>query len=184
MKAELAALHRPIEIDAQARLAAAFVFGHAFPLAARVSVTAVHRDGQRWTTSPKPDLSAVSAPPVNTIETGDPRVAVVEVSFGRRVEVESGETVTAHGIAPGRIARIGPRNAACGVDAATAAAAAATFGRVLRGMRDDGVQEAHLFISAPAALVVLLGASVNAGPAMTLYHTAEGRYVPSVRLEA
>lgn len=49
-------------------------------------------------------------------------------------------------------------------------------------MRDDGVAEAHIFLAGPAPLALLLGASFNAGPATTLYHTRDGEYVPSVRL--
>ena len=51
-------------------------------------------------------------------------------------------------------------------------------------MRDEGVTEAHVFLAGPAPLALLLGASVNAGPAMTLYHTVDGEYVRSVRLPA
>lgn len=51
-------------------------------------------------------------------------------------------------------------------------------------MRDEGVTEAHVFLAGPAPLATLLGASINAGPAMTLYQTADGEYVPSVRLPA
>ena len=46
--------------------------------------------------------------------------------------------------------------------------------RRLKKMRDEGVAEAHLFLASPAPLALLFGASVNAGPAMTLYDTSMG----------
>ena len=67
---------------------------------------------------------------------------------------------------------------------ASPGAASFAFGRALRDLRDAGVREAHVFMAAPAALALLLGASVNAGPAMTLYFTANGQYQRSVRLSA
>jgi SMODS-associated and fused to various effectors sensor domain len=70
------------------------------------------------------------------------------------------------------------------VDAAVAAAATATFGPRLKRLRDEGVTEVHVFLAGPAPLALLLGASVNAGPAMSLYHTVDGEYVRSVRLIA
>jgi SMODS-associated and fused to various effectors sensor domain len=68
------------------------------------------------------------------------------------------------------------------VDAAVAAAATAAFGRRLKRMRAEDITEAHVFLAGPAPLALLLGASVNEGPAMTLYHTVDGEYVRSVRL--
>ena len=40
----------------------------------------------------------------------------------------------------------------------------------------------HVFIAAPAALALLLGASVNAGPSMTLYYTRDGAYEAALSL--
>jgi hypothetical protein len=39
-----------------------------------------------------------------------------------------------------------------------------------------------MFLLTPAPLALLLGASINAGPAMTIYHADDGRYVRSIRL--
>jgi hypothetical protein len=56
--------------------------------------------------------------------------------------------------------------------------------RRLKKMCDDRVTEAHVFLAGPAPLALFLGASINAGPAMTLYHAADGEYVRSVRVPA
>ena len=86
------------------------------------------------------------------------------------------------GLAPGHHLRIALPVGQHEVDAAGAAALAMVFGRELRRLRDEGVREAHLFMAVPAALAVLMGAAVHAGPAMTLYHSEDGNYVCGVRL--
>jgi hypothetical protein len=182
LRGELAQVRRPIEVDVQARLIPAFVFGHAFPLASRIPLTGIHRDGQRWEMQRVPDMSAVDAPPADVIPDGDPSVAVVEVSLAREVAGAVSAAAADLGLKPGTIQRIGFADGAAGVNANVAGAVAATFGRSLRRLRDVGVRETHVFIAAPAAMALLLGAAVNAGPAMTLYFTRDGVYVASVRL--
>jgi hypothetical protein len=182
LKAELAPLRRPIEVDAQARLVPAFAFGHAFPLVSRIPMIAIHRDGQRWEIPAVGDPTAIKVMPPVGDETGDPAVALVEVSLARVVATATDVAVTELGLHPGWRASIGLLDGAEIVDAKIAGASAVTFGRILRDLRDRGVREAHVFLAAPAAVALLLGASVNAGPAMTLYFTHEGRYISSVRL--
>jgi hypothetical protein len=84
------------------------------------------------------------------------------------------------GLNPGRRWTLAGRGGP--VDVRVAAAASWAFGRALRELRDQGVREAHLFLAAPAALAVLLGSAINAGPAMTLYHTDDGMYRASLRI--
>ena len=80
----MARLRRPIEVDVQARLAPAFVFGHAFPLASRIGVTAIHRDGQRWTIGGSLGQSLVRVE-TRKLDGGDSAVAIVEgVARSRR----------------------------------------------------------------------------------------------------
>ena len=138
-------------------------------------------DGWQLGHAEDPTLIAVTDIPVAA---GDPRVAIVEVGLARNVGVAVDRAVSALGLAPSRRLSIGYGPDADHVDAAVAAAATAAFGRRLKKMRDEGVTEAHVFLAGPAPLALLLGASVNAGPAMTLYHTADGEYVHSVRLLA
>ena len=181
-RAETAPIRRAIEVDAQARLVPAFVFGHAFPLVSRIPLIAIHRDGQRWTIPAIGDPTVIKLIPPTGDEAGDPAVAVVEVSLARSVTSATETAVAELGLRPGWRASIGLPGSADAVDARIAGTSAAAFGRTLRDLRDKGVLEAHVFIAAPAAVALLLGASVNAGPAMTLYYTHDGRYAPSVRL--
>lgn len=179
LAAELARTGRGLEISVQARLGPAFAFGHAFPHVSKIPITA--GDGWQLGHAEDPTLIAVTDMP---IVAGDPRVAIVVVSLARNITVAVDRAVSAFGLSPSRRLSIGYGPSADHVDAAVAAAATAAFGLRLKKMRDDGVTKAHVFLAGPAPLVVLLGASVNAGPAMTLYHTVEGEYVRSVRLHA
>lgn len=179
LAAELARTGRGLEVSVQSRLGPAFVFGHAFPHVSRIPITA--GDGWQLGHAEDPTLIAVSDIPVAA---GDPRVAVIEVSLARNVAVAVDRAVSGLGLAPSRRLSIGYGPDADHVDAAVAAAATTAFGRRLKKMRDEGVTEAHVFLAGPAPLALLLGASVNAGPAMTLYHTVDGEYVRSVRLPA
>jgi hypothetical protein len=109
---------------------------------------------------------------------------VVELSLARTVTVAVDRAITALALAPSRRLSLVYGPGVDHVDAAVAAAATAAFGRRLKRLRDEGVTEARVFLAGPAPLSLLLGASVNAGPAMTLYHTVDGEYVRSVRLSA
>ena len=109
---------------------------------------------------------------------GDPRVAVAVVSLALAVD----RAITAWGLTPSRRLSIAYGPDADHVDAAVAATATAAFRQRLKGIRDDGIAEAHVFLAGSAPLALLLGASVNAGRAMTLDHTVDGAYVRSVRL--
>ena len=180
LKAEVATVRRPIEVDVQARLVPAFVFGHAFPLASRVGITAIHRDGTRWTLG-KPDPAMVDVAVVEH-DDGDRTVAVVAVSLAREVGDAATSAVDRLRLRPGRSARVSFADGSDSVDADVAAAASGTFGGLLRDLRDGGVHHVHVFIAAPAALALLLGASVNAGPSMTLYYTRDGAYEAALTL--
>jgi hypothetical protein len=167
---------RPLEISVQSRLGPAFAFGHAFPHVSKIPIIA-----GGWNLGHIEDSALITATEVRDA-TGDPRVAVIEVSLARNVAVAVDRVVASFGLSPSRRLSIGYGPDAAHVDADVAAAATATFGRRVKLLRDDGVTEAHIFLAGPAPLATLLGAAVNAGPAMTLYHTIEGEYVPSVRL--
>jgi hypothetical protein len=180
LEEEIAAVRRPIEVDVQARLVPAFVLGHAFPLASRIGVTAIHRDGSRWTIgSPDPTKVAVSR---SKLDDGNGAVAVVEVSLARDVTASVASAVERLRLQPGWSARLTFADGIETVDPFVAGAASASFGQVLRDLRDVGVRHAHVFIATPAALALLLGASVNVGPEMTLYHTTAGEYRAAVAL--
>ena len=179
LAAALARTGRGLEIGVQARLGPAFAFGHAFPHVSRVPITA----GDGWQLGHAEDPALITATDVGDAS-GDPRVAVIEVSLARSVSVAVDRAIIAFGLAPSRRLTIDYGPDADHVDAAVAAAATAAFGRRLKRLRDDGVPEAHVFLAGPAPLALLLGASINAGPAMTLYHTVDGDYVQSVRLPA
>jgi len=168
---------RPLAISVQARLGPAYAVGRAFPRVSRIGITA----GDGWRLGTTEDTSLVAADDRRD-PTGDPAVAVVEVAFGRTITNAVDRAITDFAIAPGRRLRIGYGPGADHVDAEVAAAATATFMRRLKALRDDGVHEAHVFLLGPAPLALLLGAAVNAGPAVTLYHTVDGSYVRSVRL--
>jgi hypothetical protein len=180
LKDELAVVRRPIEIDVQSRLVSAFVFGHAFPLPSRTGIAAIHRDGSRWTIG-RADPTKVAVLLAEDVD-GDPAVAAVQVSLARAVRDSAAAAAQRLHLRPGPSARITFADGVDSVDAAVAGAAAASFGQALRGLRDAGVRQAHIFIAAPAALVLLLGASVNAGPAMTLYFTRNGEYEAALTL--
>jgi hypothetical protein len=181
IKDEVARSHQSVEVDAQARLIPAFVFGHAFPLASRIPLVAITREGAWWARGSRADLSLVRVA-YETLAGGDPTVAVVEVSLARDVGVAA--SAAAHGLRlnAGRVVRLQLNDSIETVDPGVAAAAAFSFGRALRAIRDDGIRESHIFIAAPAPMALLLGASVSAGPAMTLYYTTDGEYRPSLRL--
>jgi hypothetical protein len=181
LKNELARLRLPIEVDPQARLAAAFAFGHCFPLASRIALTGVHRDGSRWSLGRGRDADAIEEES-ERIAGADATVATIQVSFARSVGTAVRQAEASLGLNPGWRRSLAGRGAP--VDARVAAAAAWTFGRAIRELRDEGVREAHVFIAAPAALALLLGSAVNAGPAMTLYHTDGGAYRASLRIPA
>ena len=179
LAAELARTDRGLEITVQSRLGPAFAFGHAFPHVSKIPITA----GDGWQLGHAEDPALIAVTDI-AVAAGDPRVAIVEVSLARNVAVAVDRAVIALGLAPSRRLSIRYGPDADHVDAAVAAAATAAFGRRLKAMRDDGVTETHVFLAGPAPLALLLGASVNAGSAMTLYHTADGEYVRSVRLSA
>lgn len=181
IKNAVARSRQAVEVDAQARLIPAFVFGHAFPLASRIPLMAITREGARWAIGRGADPSLVRVTD-EALVGGDPAVAVVEISLARDVGVAA--SVAAHGLGlnPGRAVRLQLNDSVETVDSGVAAACAFSFGRALRDIRDGGIRESHIFIAAPAPMALLLGASVNAGPAMTLYYTADGNYRPSLRL--
>lgn len=176
---ELARTGRGLEISVQSRLGPAFAFGHAFPVVSKIPITA--GDGWQLGHAEDPTLFAATDIPVAA---GDPRMAIVEVSLARNVSVAVDRAVSTLGLVPSRRLTVGYGPDADHVDAAVAASVSAAFGQRLKKMRDDGVTEAQVFLAGPAPLALLLGASVNAGPAMTLYHTVDGEYVRSVRLGA
>jgi hypothetical protein len=168
-----------IAFSVQSRLAPAFAFGHAFPHVSRIRISA----GDGWQLGQDEDSKLVVA--TQTLHPdGDPEIAVVEISLARVVTDAVDRALTIFRLSPSHRLSIGYGPDADHVDAGVAAAASATFGRRLRKMRDEGVAEAHVFLAGPAPLAFLLGASVNAGPAITLYHTIDGDYVLAVRLPA
>ena len=179
LAAELARTGRGLEIAVQARLGPSFAFGHAFPRVSRIPITA----GDGWQLGDTEDPALVDATDLSVLG-GDPRVAVVEVSLARTVTVAVDRAIAALGLDPSRRLSLAYGPGTDHVDAVVAAAATAAFGRRLKRLRDEGVTEAHVFLTGPAPLALLLGASVNAGPALTLYHTVDGEYVRSVRLPA
>jgi hypothetical protein len=179
LAAELVRAGRGLAISVQSRLGPAFAFGQAFPHVSKIPITA----GEGWHLGHAEDATLVAVTDL-PIVAGDPRVAIVEVNLARNVAAAVDRAVNALGLAPSRRLSISYGPDTDHVDAAVAAAATAAFGLRLKRMRDDGVSEAHVFLAGPAPLALLLGASVNAGPAMTLYHTADGEYVRSVRLPA
>jgi hypothetical protein len=179
LAAELARTGRGLEISVQARLGPAFAFGHAFPHVSKIPITA----GDGWQLGDAEDPALVAATDVS-VAGGDPRVAVVEVSLARTVTVAVDRAIAACALALSRRLSLAYGSGVDHVDAAVAAAATAAFGRRLKRLRDEGITEVHVFLAGPAPLAVLLGASVNAGPAMTLYHTVDGEYIRSVRLPA
>lgn len=167
----------PIEFVVQARLGPAFAFGNAFPSVSKMTI--VSTDG--WRLGAAEDPARIDA--TETLDpTGDPRVGVVQVSLARDVSVAVDHAVTGFDIRASRrlSIRFGP--SADRVAADVAAAATATFASRLKALRDNGITETHIFLAVPAPLALLLGAAINAGPAMTLYHTADGQYVKAVRL--
>jgi len=115
---------------------------------------------------------------------GEACSAVVTVSLARDVGDAAHRACAERSLHPGRWLDIRYGSSRGPVDGDIASAVAFGFGRGLRSLSDRGVREAHLFLSVPANLAVLLGSSINAGPAMTLYHRIDGTYVPSVRLAA
>lgn len=176
LKAELARTGRSLEVSVQTRLAPAFAFGHAFP-SARIPIMV---GPDRWQVGRAADPALISC----SIEDrqGDRRVAAVIVSLARDVSHAAEAAIAELAVSASRVARIAFAPGVAVVSQDGASAAAHSFGRVLRDLGDGGVVEAHLFMAAPADLALLLGTAINAGPAITLYHTANGRYVPSVRL--
>lgn len=179
LASELARTGRGLEVAVQARLGPAFALGHGFPRVSRIPITA----GDGWQLGDTEDPALVAATDV-PVAGGDPRVAVVEVSLARVVTVAVDRAIAALSLDPSRRLSLAYRPGVNHVDAAVAAAATAAFGRRLKELRDEGSTEAHVFLAGPAPLALLLGASVNAGPAMILYHTVDGEYVRSVRLPA
>ncbi len=172
----LASLGRPIEVDAQARLPVAFMFGQAFPLASRIDVTAIHRDGERWRMIRDADVSSVSLFD-DSIPGGDPSVAAVEVSLARSVATAADLVLAQSDMSIGRRVQIGFAAGTSAVDRTVAGAAAAVFGQSLRRLRDDGFSHVHVFMAVPAALAVLLGASISAGPILSLWTSTGARVV-------
>lgn len=179
LAAELARTGRGLEIIVHARLGPAFAFGHAFPRVSRIPITA----GDGWQLGDTEEPALITATDIPVVG-GDSRVAVVEVSLARTVTVAVDRAIAALGIMPSRRLSLAYARGVEAVDAAVAAAATAAFGRRVKRLRDVGVTEVHVFLAGPAPLALLLGASVNAGPAMSLYHTVDGEYLRSVRLPA
>lgn len=179
LAAELARTGRGLEITIQSRLGPAFAFGHAFPRVSKIPITA----GDGWQLGESEDPALVTTTDVR-VAGGDPRVAVVEVSLARTVTVAVDRAIEVLGLTPSRRLSLAYGRGADHVDAAVAAAATGALGRRLKRLRDEGVTEAHMFLAGPAPLALLLGASINAGPAITLYHGVDGEYVCSTRLSA
>lgn len=177
LKRALAELRRPIHVTAQARITAAFVFGHGFPRPARLPVSA---GIGRWTVGDGDDRARVRVQ--TTKVDGHADVGAVIVSLARDVAVAAHQAVRDLDLQPSRITEIGFAGGVTVVDADVAAAASFAFKQTLRRMRDDGIVGAHVFLAVPADLAVLLGAAINAGPVLTLYHTEGGRYVPTLDL--
>jgi hypothetical protein len=145
----------------------------------RIPITA----GDGWQLGDTEDPALVTAIDAQVAD-GDPRVAVVEVSLARTVSLAVDRAIATLALQPSRRLSLAYGPGIDHVDVAVTAAATAAFGRWLKRIRDEGVTEAHVFLAGPAPLALLLGASVNAGPTTTLYHTVDGEYVRSVRLPA
>ena len=140
----------------------------------------IHRDGQRWSSSPSPEMDAIVVETHQVLE-GDPAIAVVEVSLARDVSDRAVAVLQDRDITPGRRVGIGFRSPGGHVDQRVAEAATAAFGRQLRRLGDEGVRIAHVFLAAPAALTVLLGSAINAGPTLVI-HSGHGTDAGSVTL--
>jgi hypothetical protein len=178
LKIEIARTKRPIEVSVNARLGPAFALGRAFPPPARIEVTTV----EGWRRGDRDDHRLVTVTD-DPIPGGDPRVAVLEASFRRTVTAAAAAAISAHRLEPSRRVCLSFGPDATIVDAGVAAAATASFGDALRRLADDGIRTVHLFYAGPAALALLLGASINAGPSVVLYHLVDGEYALSVRLD-
>lgn len=182
LKAELARADRSLHITTSARLPAAFALGHAFPPPSRIAISA-GPDG--WKIAPRGSCGSPIVVEREERPSGNPTVAIVKASFTRDVHVLAEEATTRLSLNPAMAVRLGLSDGAGAVNAQSAAAAAAVFGQELRSLGDAGVLEVHLFIAAPADLALLLGAAVNAGPAMTAYYLEDVRhYARSVTLRS
>ena len=176
LRTEVRRAGRPIEVSVNARLGAAFAFGRAFPPPARVEISTV----EGWRRGDHEDDRLVAV--TDDVVGGNPQVAVVEASFRRSVTTAAGSAIASHHLNPGRRLSLTFGPDATIVDEAVAAAATASFGNVLRQLADHGVRTVHLFYAGPGALAFLLGTTINAGPAIVLYHLIDGEYAVTVHI--
>lgn len=177
LKRELARVRRGLVVSVQARLGAAFAFGHAFPRPTRIPIVTA----EGWAVGDHEDTDLVTAEEV-AIAGGDETVAILEASFMRSVTVAVDRAIGIHGLRPSRRVSLSFGPNATTVDAAVAAAATAVFAHRVRRLAEDGIKELHVFYAGPAALALLLGSSINAGPTIVLYHAVDREYVQTVRL--
>lgn len=177
LKRELARVRRGLVVSVQARLGAAFAFGHAFPRPAEIPIVTV----EGWAVGDHEDTDLVTIEEV-AIAGGDRTVAILEASFMRSVTVAVDRAIEIYGLRPSRRVSMSFGATATTVDAAVAAAATAAFAHRVRRLADDGIKELHVFYAGPAALALLLGSSINAGPTIVLYHAVDREYVETVRL--
>lgn len=181
-------ISRSVVVTASARLSAAVALGEALSSVAKFDLRLVGANGEWSTTANRGTAHLLSHQQLAA--TGDPRVAIVEVSVSRAI----GKFVTPHAAtladSAGHIWRLEPitgvsRNAI--PDESAAITMAWEVGDFLRSLHDEhGVRRSHLYVAAPAEWCVLLGHTLNAVGQVVVYQldTVTGEYARACALGA
>jgi hypothetical protein len=181
-------ISRSVVVTASARLSAAVALGEALSSVAKFDLRLVGAIGEWSTTANRGTSQLLSHHQLAA--TGDPRVAIVEVSVSRAI----GKLVAPHAATladpAGHVWRLQPiagvaRNAI--QDESAAITMAWEVGDFLRRLHDEqGVRRIHLYVAAPAEWCVLLGHTLNAVGQVVVYQldTVTGEYARACALGA
>ena len=178
---------RRLAVEVQARLSAPLALGEALNAGGKFTLLVAGSDGT-WPTDTRRRSQPVLVPEP-LAATGDPRVALLEVSISREVGRAAAAHVSTIRPAPGRARRVRPIGGASQTaveDASWAVTAAAEVADVMRTLHDEGVRCFYLYVAAPAAWCVLLGHQLNAVGQVVVYqrHPGSGEYLRGCSLGA
>jgi len=178
-------LSRKLHLAVQARLSASVALGYVFRASTGFSLAVESRGVVYSTTEAIPERAPLEM--AHEARSGDPGVAMVEVSISRDVSTPVAEYVTSRRPAFSTSLRFrppgGPSKEAVR-DAGHALAIARQVGRAIQRLNDRRQgDEVHLFVAAPAPVAVLLEHQLNACGRIHLYQRMDGVYTPACTLD-
>lgn len=174
---------RRLDLTPQCHLTAALATGFAFRRACGWTICAADRAGNACDQGPGRDFDRFIVPPLEPGRSEDERL-FVELAIGRSISRGVESVIERTGVPRARL-RINYAGAA-DLTAEEMAPAAAAVADLIKAQRHDlGVKRVELFMAAPAAFAVLLGAELNAlGALLGLHEHDNDDYVPTLTIDA